>query len=137
MMEERINKLDTEIKNIKAAMPIAGSLLDIYFYNKIETASYPDNTSISYKVIFSPTMPALGIGLTNMYNYCELLANDTYWSQFNPVFLDIDEGGYINSSGEYVYEGSFSASGYGDTYTLQITAAVYSTVPGSIRIEFS
>lgn len=137
MMEERLSKLDNEIKNTKTAMPIAGSLVDTYFYSKTDTAIYPDNTTVSFKVIFTPIDSSAGIGLTNMYSYSELLANDSYWAQFNPVFLDIDEGGYVNSSGEYVYEGRFGASGYGDTYTLRITAAVYSTVPGSIRIEFS
>lgn len=135
-MEERINKLENEVKNTKTAMPIAGSLVDTYFYSKTETATYPDNTQISYRMKFIPSDPANGIGLTNMYNYCELLANDSYWSQFNPVFLDIDEGGYVNSSGEYVCDGSFNASGYGDTYTLRITVAAYSTVPGSVMIEF-
>ena len=136
MMEERMVKLENEIKSTKTAMPVAGSLVDTYFYSKTETATYPDNTPISYRVKFVPSNLAEGIGLTNMYNYCELLANDSYWSQFNPVFLDIDEGGFINSSGEYVYTGSFNASGYGATYTLRITVAAYSTVPGSVMIEF-
>lgn len=135
-MEERINKLENEVKNTKTAMPIAGSLVDTYFYSKTEIATYPDNTPISYRVRFIPASLTTGIGLTNMYSYCELLANDSYWSQFNPVFLDIDEGGYLNGSGEYVFESSFNASGYGATYTLRITSAVYSTVPGSIVIEF-
>lgn len=137
MIEERLTKLENEIKSIKTSMPIAGSLLDTYFYNKVEVANYPDNVTASYKVKFVPLDSSSELGVTSMYTYCELLALDGYWSQFNPVFLSIQEGGYVNNSGEYEYTGSFFASGYGDSYDLRVTAAVYSTVPGSIEIEFS
>lgn len=136
MIEERLTRLKNEIKDTKASMPIAGSLLDTYFYSKTDSEVYIDNTTGTYKVRFIPTLPDEGLGMTDMYTYCEVLASNAPWSQYNPVQLFIREGGYVDSNTEYVYEDDFTASGFGN-FTLRITAAVYSTVPGHIEIEFS
>lgn len=136
MIEERIDRLQNEIKSLKSSMPIAGSLLDTYFYTAVFTHDYNDNDQANYTVKFTPANPAGGIGLTSMYTYCEALAQDAYWSQFNPVFLSIKEGYYVNGSGQVAFDDRFIASGYG-TYTVRVTVSVYSTVPGSLSISWS
>lgn len=136
MIEQRVEKLQNEIRSLKTSMPIAGSLVDIYFYNEVFTKVYPDNTTAHWTAKFIPTNPSAGLGFTIMYEYCEALASDPRWAQFNPVFLSISEGYYINGSGHAVIDDSFSSSGFGD-YTVKVTISVYSTVPGSLSIEWS
>lgn len=134
MMEERLEKVDNEIKSLKASMPVAGSMLDTYFYTKVSSAVYPDGATANYRVRFIPADPSGGLGITNVYTYCESLASVSPWSQYNPVYLAVDSGYYKNISGEAVFDDSFSSTGYG-TCEVRITAAVSSTVPGSIKIE--
>ena len=136
MIEQRIDRLQNEIKSLKTSMPIAGSLLDTYFYTAVFTHDYNDGDTAHYTTIFTPANPAGGIGLTSMYTYCEALAQDAYWSQFNPVFLAISEGYHVNGSGQATYDGNFYAAGFG-TYTVRVTVSVYSTVPGSLSISWS
>lgn len=135
-LEQRLERLRNEIKSLKAGMPIAGSLLDTYFYTSVFTHNYNDNDEARYTVKFTPVSPDDGIGLTAMYTYCEALAQDAYWSQYNPVYLAIDEGYQVNSSGQAIKSDRFIASGYG-TYTVKITVSVYSSVPGTLSIEWT
>ena len=135
MIEQRLDKMQNEIRSLKSSMPIAGSLLDTYFYTAVFTHNYNDGQETNYTVKFTPVNPADGIGLTAMYTYCEALAQDAYWSQYNPVFLSIDEGYHVNSSGQAVRDDTFTASGFG-TYTVKVTVSVYSTVPGSLSIDW-
>lgn len=131
-----MERLRNEIKSLKASMPIAGSLVDTYFYIKTSSNSYSDGQRVNYTARFIPVNPADGLGITEMSVYCEALASTQPWVQDNPVYLDIDTGYYTNGSGEAQYDGDFVATGYG-SYTVQITVAIYSTVPGSIQIDFS
>ena len=135
-MEQRLERIQNEIKSLKASMPISGSLIDTYFYTEVFTNTYNDNQQANFTIKFTPMDLDNGLGLTIMYEYCEALANDAYWSQFNPVFLSIDEGYYVNSSGQAVKDDSFTASGYG-AYTVRVTASVYSTIPGTLSIEWT
>lgn len=135
MIEQRLEKLQNEIRSMKSSMPISGSLLDTYFYNSVFMRDYNDNEEVHYSVKFTPVTPADGIGLTALYTYCEALTHDPYKSQYNPVFLSIDEGYHVNSSGQAVRDDQFFASGFG-TYTVRVTASVYSTVPGTLSIEW-
>lgn len=134
MMEERLEKIGDEIKFLKSSMPIAGSMLDTYFYTKVASATYSDGATAHYRVKFIPADSSLGLGITNVYNYCEGLASSSPWSQYNPVFLSVSNGYYKNSAGEAVFDDQFTNSGYG-SFEVRVTAAVSSTVPGSIQIE--
>ena len=136
MIEQRLERIRSEIKSLKTSMPIAGSLVDIYFYNEVFTKSFPDNTTAKWTVKFTPANPSAGLGFTIMYEYCESLASDSYWAQFNPIFLAISEGYYLDNSGNAAKDDGFVSSGYGN-FTVKVTASVYSTVPGSLSIEWS
>lgn len=136
MIEQRLERLQNEIKSLKTSMPIAGSLIDIYFYNEVFTKDFPDNTTARWTAKFTPINPSDGLGFTVFYEYCEALASDPYWSQFNPVFLAISEGYYVNQSGQAIRDDAFSSSGFG-TFTVKVTISVYSTVPGSLSIEWT
>ena len=136
MIEERVQRLRNEIKSLKTSMPVGGSLLDTYFYSKtIVSNSYPDGATVNYRIKFNPVTPADGLGMTELFEYCEGLADNSPWSDNNPVFLAVNNGYFVDSNGSAVKENSFFMSNFG-TFKARITAAVYSTVPGNIEITF-
>ena len=136
MMEERMERLKNEIVSLKASMPVSGASLDTYFYTKTVSASFPDNTTVNYLMKFIPSNPSEGLGLTEMFEYCEGIATTSPWSQNNPFFLSVLNGYSVDSSGNAVKDGGFTASGYGP-FDTKITVAVYSTVEGHIEITFN
>ena len=135
MIEQRLERLQNEIKSLKTSMPIAGSLIDIYFYNEVFTKDFPDNTTARWTAKFTPTDPSAGLGFTIFYEYCEALSSDPRWEPYNPTFLSISEGYYVAQNGEAARDGGFYSSGFG-TFTVKVTISVYSTVPGSLSIEW-
>lgn len=136
MMEQRMQQTSDEIKAIKSSMPIAGSLLDLYFYSKVETSgSYPDGATAYYRVKFVPLDPAGGLGLTELTEDGSFLASSAYWSQFNPLGFTVKRGYKVDPDGSASIEDGFFTAGYGE-FNVQVTASVYSTVPGTIEIEF-
>lgn len=135
MIEQKLERLQGEIKSLKSAMPIAGSLLDTYFYTSVFTHDYNDGDLSKYTAVFTPTMPEYGLGVLSLYVYCESLSTDPRWSPYNPVFLSISEGYQVNNSGQAIRHDSFRATGFG-TYTVKVTVSVYSTVPGTLSIEW-
>lgn len=135
MIEQKLEKIENEIKATKSSMPISGSLMDTYFYNKTELSpAYQDGYIASFTVKFTPTNIAAGEGITNLYEYCELIVSDSYWSQFNPMYLNINQGYYMKD-GIAQFDDSFFAAGYGN-YNIRATISVFSTVPGSVSIEW-
>lgn len=136
MIEERVERLRNEIKSLKTTMPIAGSLVDTYCYTQSSSAVFPGNTRASYTMKFKPTFPENGLGLTEMFEYLEVYSSDPYWSQFNPIFLSVLNGYYKDANGNAVKDWGFTY-GNNDDYTVKVTVAVYSTVPGDIEISFN
>lgn len=136
MIEQRLERLQNEIKSLKTSMPIAGSLIDIYFYNGVFTKDFPDNTTARWTAKFTPTDPSAGLGFTIFYEYCEALSNDPHWVPYNPLFLAISEGYYVTQSGIAARDDGLMSAGMG-TFTAKVTISVYSTVPGSLSIEWS
>ena len=136
MIEERVQRLRNEIKSLKTSMPVAGSLLDTYFYSTtVISTSYPDGSTVRFRIKFNPITPADGLGMTELFEYCESLADNAPWSDDNPVFLSVQNGYFVDGNGSAVREDTFSTTGMG-TFKARITAAVYSTVPGNIEITF-
>lgn len=136
MIEERLNRLNSEIKALKSSLPIAGSTIETFFYTKVASKVYPGETQVDYKVRYTLKNPAGGFGITNLYVTCEALASDEHWAQYNPIFLSVQQGYYPEGNNSATYVGSFLYGGF-DSYEVRITAAVSSTVPGDITIEFS
>lgn len=135
MTENRVNGLVDDIKALKSSMPVAGSLLDLYFYTKTEISpDYSGGTS-NYTTKFVPDNPEEGLGLTEMYKYAEQLAKSDPWAQYNPIFFSISDGYGVDQDGSAARSDSFESGGI--VYNLKITVTVYSTVPGHIEIEFS
>lgn len=136
MIEERVQRLRDDIKALKTSMPISGSLLETYFYTKTSSATYADGATAHYTIKFVPTNPQNGLGITELFEYCEGLATGGQWAQYNPVFLTVFEGYYVDGNGNAVRDESYQSTGFG-TYEVKVTASVYSTVPGNIQITFS
>lgn len=134
MIEERLERINSEIKQLKSSMPVAGSLLDTYFYTHTATATYNDGVQAKYKIKYTPVFQDEGLGMTEVFVYCEANTSDPDYSQDNPIYLSVEEGYYVES-GSATNDDYFTATGFG-TYEVKITVAVYSTVPGTIEILF-
>lgn len=134
--EKTLCSLRDEIKSLKSSMPIAGSLLDLYFYSETTTVTYQENTHVYCEVKFVPDDPSEGLGITEVFYMLECFATGGYWSQFNPIFLTVHEGYYENSEGEAQVDEEASFAGFGD-FETKVTVCVYSTVPGHIEIELT
>lgn len=135
MMEQRLKRVDDDIKALKANLPISGSLVKTYCHNATSSKTFPDGTAFTYTVKFTPSNEG---GIVDLSGYIELWTNSPTFSQYNPVALYFNSGYTINSSGEYIAtgSGSFSASD-GSTFEVRATAVVYGTLDGSIEINFS
>ena len=137
MIEQRLRKLENDMKALKATAPISGSLVKTFIYKKTASKVYADGYDYTCTIKFIPS-DINATGIVELSYYCENWTNSATFSQYNPVGAYINSGYTINSNGEYVISttGAFSASD-GSTYEVKTTATAYGTIAGSIEIEFS
>ena len=134
-MEQRLKRVDDDVKSLKASLPISGSLVKTYCHNATSNKTFPDGSSFTYTVEFTPSS---GGGIVDLSGYIELWTNSPSFSQYNPVALFFNSGYTINSSGKYVATGSGSfAASDGSTFEVRAIAVVYGTLDGSIEIDIS
>lgn len=136
MMEQRLERLDNDIKALKASAPISGSLVKTYCYKKTSSKTFPDNTSFNCSVSFAPDSENNGV--VELSCYIETWTNSPTFSQYNPIGAYINSGYTIDSNGNYVLSTSgASITSDGSTYEVRATAVVYGTLEGSIEIDIS
>ncbi len=138
MMEKSLERIEQEIKDLKASMPVSGSLVETYFISQTFIKTLPNKAAYSFTITFTPYPGYEKAGINTLSMYIEDWASGPYTSQFNPYSFTCYSNESQRNDGVIISTHSGTAYFYdGDTFEERITVCAYGTVPGTLSIEWA
>lgn len=138
MMEQSLQRVENELKALKASLPVAGSLVETYCMTQKFTKTIQNGANWQYTITFTP-FPGYGkIAINTMSVYCEDWASGPYTSQYNPYSYVSANNPTQANNGVMVFTRKGKTTFYdGDDYEKRLTVTVYGTIPGTLSIAWS
>ena len=138
MIEDSLQRIENELKALKASMPVAGSLVETYCITRHFNKTLPNRSSYQFTITFTPNPGYEKIGINTVSIYIEDWASGPYTSQFNPYSFTSSNIPTQTTTGVMAYTVKGTASFYdGDDYEKRITVTSYGTIPGTLSIDWS